>query len=123
MKKHTKIYFDVFYDKDTSQRPLCEICYVSGVMRLSDDIHHIGGRGSGGSHLLDIPEKLMAVCRPHHDLCENGTISDESQIDDHLQFADNMGIELDETIARSTLHQLTQLYKDGKFDPADHQAH
>ena len=117
MKKHTKVYFDFFYDGDFTEKPLCEICFLSGVQKQADDIHHIGGRRSGGSDLLDVPPKLMAVCRPHHDLCENQTISDESQITDHLQFAEIMGFELDERIARASLHQLTQWYKDGEYYP------
>lgn len=117
MKKHTKVYYDFFYEGDFTQKPLCEICFISGVQKLADDIHHIGGRGSGGSQLLDVPHKLIAVCRQHHDLCENQTISDESQIEDHLEFAEIMGLQLDENIARASLHQLTQWYKDGEYDP------
>jgi len=113
MKNHTKVYFDHFYDGDTTVAPICEICFLSEVERQAQDIHHIGGRGSGGSKLLDIPEKLMALCRHHHELCENEAISDESQIADHLEFAEIMGVELDAQIANYTLHQLTQLSKNG----------
>lgn len=117
MKDYTQIYYATFYDGDTSQQPLCEICFASGNHRNADDIHHIGGRRSGGSKLLDIPEKLMAVCRHHHDLCESQTISDESQIQDHLAFAELLGIELDAELANKSLHELTQMYKNGEYDP------
>ncbi len=57
MKKHTKVYIEAFgliHGDHTS----CEICAQKAV-----DIHHIRARSLGGK---DIPDNLMALCRPCH---------------------------------------------------------
>ena len=60
MKKHTKIYMD-FHDYCKDDFIHCEACGTTAV-----DIHHISGRGIGGSKDKDFIENLIALCRSCH---------------------------------------------------------
>ena len=82
MKNHTKIYLK-FFDFDASDFIPCEVCGDKAV-----DIHHVSGRGMGGSPTKekDVPENLIALCRPCHDRAElirEPTISKEEIIEIH----------------------------------------
>ena len=65
MKKHTKIYMKFFDYGETDCIP-CEYCGSVAV-----DIHHLEGRGMGGSKTKDTIENLIALCRKHHIEAEN----------------------------------------------------
>lgn len=84
MKAHTKIYMKFFGYKEGDYMP-CEIdtCWLH-----ANDIHHIEPRKMGGDPQgkKDIISNLMAVCRNHHNLCENGTITKDRQKEVHLKF-------------------------------------
>ncbi|QDP51031.1 MAG: hypothetical protein Unbinned6004contig1002_17 [Prokaryotic dsDNA virus sp.] len=60
MKKYTKIYMK-YYNYDISDWIACEHCGTTAV-----DIHHISGRGIGGSNNKDFIENLIALCRSCH---------------------------------------------------------
>jgi 5-methylcytosine-specific restriction endonuclease McrA len=60
MKKHTKIYMN-YYNYDISDWIACEHCGTTAV-----DIHHLSGRGLGGSKNKDFIENLIALCRRCH---------------------------------------------------------
>ena len=60
MKKHTKIYMN-YYNYDISDWIACEHCGTTAV-----DIHHLSGRGIGGSKNKDFIENLIALCRRCH---------------------------------------------------------
>ena len=60
MKNHTKVYLE-FFNLDTSDTPLCEVCG-----KVAVDIHHINSRGMGGSNNADDIHNLMALCRQCH---------------------------------------------------------
>ena len=60
MKKHTKIYMD-YHNYDISCWIPCEHCGTTAV-----DIHHLSGRGIGGSKNKDFIENLIALCRACH---------------------------------------------------------
>ena len=115
MRKHTKIYLDYFYGFSLVQA-CCEICktqhneYTEAV-----DVHHIGGRNFG-SKLLDRPEKLMALCRDHHNACEDGTIDDNAQIAIHIQFAQDNCTPVNEDIAWLSLQEMTEKFKQGTLE-------
>lgn len=110
MKKHTAVYLDYFYDGDTTF-VLCENCFVNGKEVQANDVHHVGGRRSGGSKLLDIPEKLMAVCRACHDKLENMGFEDQAAI--HISFCNKNNIEIDEDLCMKSLFELTLIHKNG----------
>ena len=60
MKKHTKIYMN-YHNYDISDWIACEHCGTTAV-----DIHHLSGRGLGGSKNKDFIENLIALCRRCH---------------------------------------------------------
>ena len=60
MKKHTKIYMN-YHNYDISDWIACEHCGTTAV-----DIHHLSGRGIGGSKNKDFIENLIALCRRCH---------------------------------------------------------
>ncbi len=60
MKKHVKIYMD-YHDYVLDDVILCSACGTVAV-----DIHHISGRGLGGSKNKDFIENLIALCRRCH---------------------------------------------------------
>jgi|TARA_E500000305_G_scaffold110691_2_gene119565 5-methylcytosine-specific restriction endonuclease McrA len=60
MKKHTKIYMN-YHNYDISDWIACEHCGTTAV-----DIHHLTGRGIGGSKNKDFIENLIALCRRCH---------------------------------------------------------
>tara|TARA_R100000231_G_scaffold17309_1_gene17983 strand:- start:751 stop:1002 length:252 start_codon:yes stop_codon:yes gene_type:complete len=60
MKKHVKIYMD-YHDYVLDDVILCSACGAVAV-----DIHHISGRGIGGSKNKDFIENLIALCRRCH---------------------------------------------------------
>jgi 5-methylcytosine-specific restriction endonuclease McrA len=60
MKKHTKIYMN-YHNYDISDWIGCEHCGTTAV-----DIHHISGRGLGGSKNKDFIQNLIALCRRCH---------------------------------------------------------
>ena len=60
MKKHTKIYMN-YHNYDISDWIACEHCGTTAV-----DIHHLSGRGLGGSKKKDFIENLIALCRACH---------------------------------------------------------
>ena len=60
MKKHTKIYMK-YYNYDISDWIACKHCGTTAV-----DIHHLSGRGIGGSKNKDFIENLIALCRRCH---------------------------------------------------------
>ena len=60
MKKHTKIYMN-YHNYDISDWIACEHCGTTAV-----DIHHLSGRGFGGSKNKDFIENLIALCRKCH---------------------------------------------------------
>ncbi len=65
MKKHTKIYIEgVGADAVFGLK-----CEVTG--GLAQDVHHISGRGAGGSKLKDTIDNLMALRRDIHDFDES----------------------------------------------------
>ena len=61
MKKHTKVYMQ-FFDYGEQDFVMCEMCQQDRAV----DIHHIQGRGMGGSKEKDFIEKLMGLCRYCH---------------------------------------------------------
>ena len=81
MKKHTKIYCDVFgYDFH-----VCEICRGAGV-----DVHHIDEKGMGGDpqEKKDVIENLICLCRSCHDRAHGiklPKIERQTLIDKHVQ--------------------------------------
>lgn len=116
MKKYTKVYIDHFYGGDSTDI-CCEICKTMyNHHTTAVDVHHIGGRGSGGSKLLDRPEKLMALCRDHHEACECGEIDDNAQIKIHIDFADENCTPINEDIAWLTLQEMTEKFKQGTLE-------
>ena len=60
MKKHVKIYMN-YHNYDISDWIACEHCGTTAV-----DIHHLSGRGIGGSKNKDFIENLIALCRRCH---------------------------------------------------------
>ena len=60
MKKYIKIYMD-YHNYDISDWIACEHCGTTAV-----DIHHLSGRGIGGSKNKDFIENLIALCRRCH---------------------------------------------------------
>ena len=60
MKKYIKIYMD-YHDYVIDDVILCEHCSKQAV-----DIHHLLGRGIGGSKNKDFIENLIALCRRCH---------------------------------------------------------
>ena len=60
MKKYVKIYMD-YHDYVLDDVILCSSCNSVAV-----DIHHISGRGLGGSKNKDFIENLIALCRRCH---------------------------------------------------------
>lgn len=64
MKKHVENYLNSV-GKDHTDFVACEVCGLKAV-----DIHHIKPRSKFGKktkYLQDLPENLIAVCRPCHD--------------------------------------------------------
>lgn len=61
MRKHTKLYMD-FFDYGEQDFVMCEMCMQDRAV----DIHHIQGRGMGGSKEKDYIENLMGLCRECH---------------------------------------------------------
>ena len=61
MKKHTKVYMQ-FFDYGEQDFVMCEMCQQDRAV----DIHHIQGRGMGGSKEQDFIENLMGLCRECH---------------------------------------------------------
>jgi len=55
MKKHTKIYMK-YHNYDISDWIACEHCGTTAV-----DIHHLSGRGLGGSKNKDFIENLSSL--------------------------------------------------------------
>ena len=116
MRKHTKVYIDHFYGGDSTDI-CCEICKtMHNQPTRAVDVHHIGGRGQGGSKLLDRPEKLMARCRECHDACEAGAIDDKAQIKIHIDFAYDNQTPINEDIAWLTLQEMTEKFKQGTLE-------
>lgn len=103
---------DYFYDGDLASFVLCENCFVNGIETRAVDTHHVGGRKSGGSKLLDIPEKLMAVCRACHDKLENLGFEDQGNI--HISFCNMNNIEINEALCKMSLFEMTENFKNGK---------
>lgn len=73
MKNHTKVYLQKMGFDETEYIP-CEVCQDPAV-----DIHHLIGRGSGGTgrnrirevkNTKDYIENLVALCRVCHTFCE-----------------------------------------------------
>ena len=60
MKKHVKIYMN-YHNYDILDWIACEHCGTTAV-----DIHHLSGRGIGGSKNKDFIENLIALCRRCH---------------------------------------------------------
>lgn len=118
MKKHTAVYLDHFYNGDTTAFVLCEKCFVEGIEAQANDTHHIGGRRSGGSKLLDIPEKLMAVCRKCHDDLEKMDFIDQALI--HIAFCGIVKIRIDKSLCKKSLFEITQDFKNGKQTRISH---
>ena len=61
MRKHTKLYMD-FFDYGEQDFVMCEMCMQDRAV----DIHHIQGRGMGGSKEKDYIENLVGLCRECH---------------------------------------------------------
>ena len=61
MKEHTKVYMQ-FFDYAEQDFVMCEMCQQDRAV----DIHHIQGRGMGGSKEQDFIENLMGLCRECH---------------------------------------------------------
>lgn len=115
MKAHTRIYLEAVYG-DTIEQAVCEICVLKHDAETpAVDVHHIGGRRAGGSKLLDRIEKLAGLCRHHHNECEDGTYTEDEQLEMHQQFLDLNNVEYDEEILYASLHELTQMQKHGKL--------
>lgn len=116
MKKHTKVYIDHFYGGDSTDI-CCEICKTMHNQHTrAVDVHHLTPRRSGGSRLLDRPEKLMALCRDHHEACENLEIDTNAQIKIHIEFAQDNGTPINEDIAWLTLQEMTEKFKQGTLE-------
>jgi len=75
MKKHIKIYLESNH-LTTADTILCEI-RAEGCESIAVDIHHIDPRGMGGDKTKDVPENLIAGCRPCHEKAEAGEIERE----------------------------------------------
>ena len=79
MIKHKKVYC-TFFDYDYGDHIQCEVCKYNfdekqdGVIYEAVDIHHISPRGMGHSgkccNVNEIPN-LVALCRNHHQMCED----------------------------------------------------
>jgi len=66
VKKHTKVYMQ-FFDYGEQDFVMCEMCQQDRAV----DIHHIQGRGMGGSKEKDFIENLMGLCRECHNKAES----------------------------------------------------
>ena len=65
MKKHTRLYMD-FFDYVEDDFVMCEMCQQDRAV----DMHHLEGRGMGGSKSKDYIENLMGLCRDCHNKAE-----------------------------------------------------
>lgn len=84
MKKHIKAYFEGMGITPTASFDdmfiACEWCGARAV-----DVHHIYGRGSGGSKLLDVAPNLAALCRDCHLKAEARTIPRGELLERHIK--------------------------------------
>ena len=85
MQNHTKVYLKGMkipvtqYFEDMGI--ICEWCEASP----GKDIHHLIGRRSGGSKIMDTIENLMALCRECHLAAEARTVDREELQAKHLK--------------------------------------
>tara|TARA_Y100001973_G_scaffold57863_1_gene85300 strand:- start:157 stop:498 length:342 start_codon:yes stop_codon:yes gene_type:complete len=66
LKKHTKVYM-TFFNYGETDFIMCEMCQQDRAV----DIHHLEGRGMGGSSSKDYIENLMGLCRDCHNKAES----------------------------------------------------
>jgi len=66
MLKHTSVYTKHF-NIGQEEHHYCEICGL----KATGGIHHLSRRGMGGSKDKDYIENLMALCKEHHQACED----------------------------------------------------
>ena len=69
LKKNTKVYM-TFFDYGETDFITCEMCQQDRAV----DIHHLEGRGMGGSSCKDHIENLMGLCRDCHIKCESDSM-------------------------------------------------
>ena len=69
LKKHTKVYM-TFFDYGETDFIMCEMCQQDRAV----DIHHLEGRGMGGSNSKDYIENLMGLCRDCHIKAESDSM-------------------------------------------------
>lgn len=67
MKAYLKIYLN---DRGFSKEDFipCEVCGAK-----ASEVHHVVARGMGSSKYRDIPDNLIALCRPCHHEADFGT--------------------------------------------------
>jgi len=74
MQKHTRIYYK-YFDYGMDDVILCEVCGSPAV-----DIHHLDGRYKKDSNNI---EKLIALCRLHHDDAHANKLTKEQLLTIH----------------------------------------
>ncbi len=96
MKKHTRDYLNEYYPNwGPDDFFPCEACLM--ILDFSNrivDVHHIEGRGMGGSTQKDDTVNLLGCCRYHHDifhgLIKGEKITKDEQRKIHRAFAKRM---------------------------------
>jgi len=75
LKNHIKVYLEHHGYKALYFEDLFIPCIWCG--KRAVDVHHVDGRGRGGSKLKDTPDNLVALCRECHLKAEAKKISKE----------------------------------------------
>jgi len=91
MKKHTKVFTNFWDDAlIIYQSPQCFMC----AKYVAVDIHHIQGRGMGGSKCKDYIENLAALCRSCHTKSNDKEFNKRVRIETLKRIAEKLENEL-----------------------------